>query len=53
MYRQMTYKGQTLIAMQEGAQWRVSMDDGYRTGLHASPQGAFEEAKRWIDAKRP
>jgi hypothetical protein len=53
MFRQRKYKGHGLIALREGALWRVSMDDGYRTGLHPSPERAFEEAERWIDAKRP
>jgi hypothetical protein len=29
------------------------MDDGYKTGLHPTPHGAFEEAIRWIDVQRP
>jgi hypothetical protein len=51
MFQKRVYKGQVLIARKEGGHWRVSMDDGYKTGLHPSAQGAFDEAEKWIDAK--
>jgi hypothetical protein len=52
MYYQI-YRGRLLTAHLEDAQWRVLLDEGYLTELHATPQAALDEAIRWLDAKRP
>jgi hypothetical protein len=48
MYYQI-YKSRLLTANQDGADWRVMLDEGYLTERHATPQAALEDAIRWIE----
>jgi hypothetical protein len=50
MYYQI-YKGRLLTANQDGADWRVLLDEGYLTERHATPQAALQDAIRWIESQ--
>ena len=44
------YRGQQLVASREGDGWQVQIGStGFKTGLHIKPEGAFEEARRFVD----
>jgi hypothetical protein len=50
MYYQI-YKNRLLTANQDGADWRVLLDEGYLTESHATPQAALQDAIRWIESQ--
>ncbi len=50
MYYQI-YKSRLLKADQDGADWSVMLDEGYRTERHATPQAALQDAIRWIESQ--
>jgi hypothetical protein len=44
------YRGQHLTASREGDGWHVQIGStGFKTGLHSKPEGAFEDARRFVD----
>jgi len=50
MYYQI-YKSRLLTAHQDGADWRVLLDEGYLTERHATPEGALDNAIRWLECQ--
>lgn len=47
------YKGQELFAIQLEGGWQVTIGDtGKKTGVHSEASSAFDEARRFIDARR-
>lgn len=47
------YRDCRLVARQERRGWRVWISETrYRSSLHVDPQGAFEEARKWLDAQQ-
>jgi hypothetical protein len=42
-----------LTAHRDGPEWRVLLEEGYLTERHATPEGALDDAIRWLEFESP
>jgi hypothetical protein len=45
------YKSRLLTAHQDGADWRVLLDEGYLTERRATPEMALDDAILWLECQ--